>query len=405
MLADEMGLGKTAQAIGVINKIKAKSVLIIAPSFLKYNWKAEIEKWITIPYHIEIIHGEIRRDSFQSDEVLSNEYCLIVIVSYGLTLNASIFKYLMRDKFIIGILDESHYVKSPKAKCTKQILKKRGLIHNCDLKMLLTGTPMLNRPSELYTILKSLAPDSIAPYTTRHKFEEHFCDGHLDQYGRWNAKGASNLDELNKILKPIMLRRLKKDVLTQLPDKSINIVRFQKTQRVENEEEKMDNDLGAIPRIRKIISEDKTATVIKYIQHILNTSNRKVVVFAYHIDLVDAIYKQFHKIAVAITGSTPLPRREQLIWRFQNDAIKRLFIGQIKAAGVGITLTAASHVIFAEPSWCPGELDQAMDRCHRIGQTEKVHVTFLIMENTIEEYQVTSVDSKRKVIHNVVDKV
>jgi len=201
LLADEMGLGKTIQAIGGINDLCAKSVLIVCPAGLKLNWQDELRIWLKEKDHKIYIVGK-------KSSIIPRS-ATIILVNYDVISHSNIFYQLAERDYDIIICDESHYLKTMGAARTKAMLKSKGLIRKGKYKWLLTGTPVLNRPMELFAILKVLANENIKPYDTWAKFAYRFCGAFHDQWG-FNTRGASHLDDLNLRLKPFMLRRLKK---------------------------------------------------------------------------------------------------------------------------------------------------------------------------------------------------
>ncbi len=412
LVADEMGLGKTIQAIGYINlNSDVKTVLIICPASLKINWKQELEKWLVRPFKIDILNGDGIAD--------------ITITNYE-----SVKKYfseLTSRKWDLLVLDESHYIKNYKAQRTKYITgfyedksKKvwiKGLKDYATQKILLTGTPILNKPMELFTQLKVLGNElGKNPFA----FQRQYVDTN-----NWGGEiGTKNLDELQmKLRTSCMIRREKKDVLLELPDKIRQVItlprdilsasdRKDTSKITEYLSENWDVATGKlktsripfeeIAEIRHEQSIKKIPYVIEHLENVLE-DEEKVVVFAHHHDVVNAIYDKFKDISVVATGNETLKERDEAVNRFQNDANVKLFIGSIQAMGVGITLTASSTVIFAEVEWRPGDLFQAEDRLHRIGQKSTVLVQYLVINDSIDSYMINKILNKIDVIESVVD--
>lgn len=428
MLCDEMGLGKTIQAIAAINKLGARKVLIVCPATLKLNWKRELEKWLDKERSIQVL---------TTTNVIIDPNVDIVIVNYDLlTYGAAttlgvykagredalgareglILSQILKRKWAVGIFDESHYLKNLKALRTKAVLQRDRIASHCVYKWFLTGTPVLNRPSELYPIFRAVFPDVIFPYVTYTKYAMKFCGGHYDGYKLWD-RGASNIEELSRRIKRagIMLRRLKKDVLTELPDKQYQLVpMIGCTTRIamplisesmkwikKLKHQDIGGELGEISELRHRIAQTKLPLCIEHIRGLLETEE-KIVVFAYHSDIIDALAEAFKgDEAVVLDGRMSQKAREEAVKSFQESPECRIFIGQIQAAGVGITLTAARTVVFVESSWVPGEIAQAVDRCHRIGQKDSVLAQFLIIEDSIEEHMLATVIDKLKTIEKI----
>lgn len=409
LLADEMGLGKTVQAICGANELKAKKIVIICPAVVKLNWKRELETWLTTPLKIQIING--RKD-------VINLMTDVVIVNYDLLISPDLFKQFLRLKFAVGIFDEAHYLKNRSAKRTKAVLLKGGIASRCVYKWFLTGTPILNRPIELYPILRAVAPNIIAPYDTYDSFAYRFCDAYFDGF-QLCASGASNMDDLSARLNSgFMLRRLKKDILKELPDKQYQMVAIpadgamKKLIQQEFTFSKGDakyhsvgGDGAELAVIRHKLALSKVRTCIEHIEDALEETP-KVVIFAYHTDVIEQLAAGLSQYgAVTITGKTALGQRQKNIDAFGNDPKCRVIIGNIQAMGTGVDglQKQSSMVIFVETSWVPGEIDQAIDRVHRYGQQRGVLVQFLVIAESLEENMMRTVIDKKDTISKIVE--
>lgn len=407
LLADEQGLGKTIQAICAVVKIGAKRVIVVCPAGLKLNWQREFRTWAP-NLTSQVMSG--RTDKVQDVN--------IVIVNYDLLVGEGILGQLLKLKFAVGIWDEAHYLKTRSARRTKAVFLKGALASRCVYKWFLTGTPVLNRPVELYPMLKAAAPEVIYPFLSYEQFARRYCGGFFDGF-QFVAKGSTNIEELNqKLTKDFMLRRLKKDVLKELPDKMYQIIDVEakdaetrKLIAAEFNWSKQDvayqKDLATggaeLALLRHELARKKVGAAVEHIKGLLE-ENEKVVVFGYHKDVIAGLrdgLKEFNP--VIITGDTHSIARDEAVYDFQKDTKTRVFIGQITAAGTGITLTAASTVVFVETSWVPGEIAQAEDRCHRIGQKDSVLVQFLVFAGTLEEHQLRTVVDKKLTIEKIVD--
>ena len=413
LVADEMGLGKTIQAIGYINLTPSiKNVLVICPASLKINWKQELEKWLVRPYQIGILNGHGITD--------------ITITNYESV--KKYFSLLTSQTWDLLVLDESHYIKNKKAQRTKYITgfydKKgeektwiKGLKDYAKQKILLTGTPILNKPGELFTQLKVVGSDLGKNWK---KFIQSYVQ--TDYWG--NAIGVKNLEDLQRKLRSsCMIRREKKDVLKELPDKLRQVITLPsdiltETEREKNEEiihflsENWDIATGKlksktfpfeeISEIRHQQALKKIPYVIEHLENVLENED-KVVVFAHHHDVIDAIYEKFKDISVVATGNESLNQRDEAVKKFQSDPNVKLFIGSTQAMGVGVTLTASSTVIFAEVEWRPGDLFQAEDRLHRIGQKSTVLVQYLLINESIDSFMIKKILSKIDTIEAVTN--
>jgi len=407
LLADEMGLGKTIQAIDAINKLDASTVLIVCPASVKENWKRELNTWLKEPKKIEVVYGTKHRIPRSAD---------IVILNYDLIHCEKIRAQLAVRKFHVGIFDESHYLKNPSAKRTKAVLVRGGLASQCRHKWFMTGTPVLNRPVELYPLLKAAAPDVIAPYSTFVRFARRWCGAYWDGF-RMITDGATNILELNErlIKSGFMMRRSKDEVLPQLPDKQYQIIpvlpgkeklepRFMNWSKDDARNVPNVTDGGAeLAAFRRLLAKSKLKEVIAQAKDLLQ-EKKKIVIFAYHREMITELEKALSEFQPAVIhGGVPSSTRIMEVDAFQNDRECRVFIGQITAAGTGITLTAADTVLFAEISWVPGEVLQAADRVHRIGQKNNVLIQFMVIEDSLEEYILRTIIDKRRLIKSLVE--
>jgi len=418
LIADQMGLGKTMQAIGFINYKKLKRILIICPATLKTNWEKELKKWLTFKSTIGIAY---------SKQPFPNKN--IVIINYDII---NKFEDVKNKTWDLLICDESHYIKNNTAERTRQIVgsNRRGIAPiKADHYLFLTGTPILNRPREIWTVANFLHPEEFSNFFS---FAHRYCGAYNTGYG-WNYNGASNLEELQDRLRSLfMVRRLKSEVLKELPDKIRQVITIPysslatqidnekilydkykdiiqniKGMEVYEKENKCKSTAPALSEISAAREQTALAKVPFVIEHIKESleQEEKIVVFAHHHSVVNAIASNFKRTEyVLLTGQTPQKTRELAIRAFQESPTKRLFIGSILAAGVGITLTAASHIIFAELDWVPGNLCQAEDRCHRIGQKDSVFVQHMIAEQSIDSLMIDSIFRKQEIIEKALNK-
>jgi SWI/SNF-related matrix-associated actin-dependent regulator 1 of chromatin subfamily A len=253
-------------------------------------------------------------------------------------------------------------------------------------------------------------------------YAQKYCGARHNGYG-WDFSGATNTEELHeKLVNTIMIRRKKSEVLKDLPEKLrafvpmelnnrdtyrnaevdfINFVRQYKGQAAANRASNA-QALAEIEGLKQLAVKGKMNQAIDWIENFLEVDG-KLVVFAIHKFVIDMLMERFGNVAVKIDGSVSGVNRDQAVQRFQTDDATRLFVGNIRAAGVGLTLTAANNVVFLELPWTPGELTQAEDRCHRIGQQGNVTINFLLAENTIEEKIARLIDNKQRVLDSVLD--
>lgn len=401
ILGDEQGLGKTTQAIVAALENNHKKILIICPSTLKYNWKEEIKAYDKE----ENIHVCSSKD-FSTKKKWT-------IVNYDLL--QKVETELKKKKFDLLICDEAHYAKSTasiRAKSTKRIAT------SCARVWLLTGTPIANRPIDFYQLLK----------ITRHElskdkqfFVRKFCGG-IQTFWGYDTRGASNLKELHYKTQDIILRRKKEDCL-DLPEKILtpvylevsNFKDYEKAPEVrmnERYEDSLDptsEDFGKdmefgsefvyLAAWRKFCASEKLkdGSTLNLVQNALD-NEEKVIVFSSYLDVIDQLKEKLGDIAITIDGRVPVEERQNRVNQFQNDSKIRVIICNIAVAAVGLTLTAASHVIFNDLPWSPAALAQAMDRAHRIGTKKNVNVYFPVYLKTIDEIMLKSLQEK---IHNI----
>jgi SWI/SNF-related matrix-associated actin-dependent regulator of chromatin subfamily A-like protein 1 len=408
LLADEPGLGKTIQTIGVINVCNYNKIVIICPASLIYNWQNELNKWLKESLNLQIIkngHTKIKEDT------------QIVIGSYHLICNDFIQNQISSKTWDLVIIDEAHYLKNPKALRTKKILGKETFLKKASKIMLLTGTPILNRPIEIYPILRTLFPKVLGKYNRYQAFTERYCGAHQTIMG-WDVSGSSNEEELGENLKKVMIRRYKKDVIKDLPDKIYQVIDLDPGQaeikNIVNREKLMYEDLknsglnlyAELATVRRELGEAKVPHVVNHILMLLESGIDKLVVFAHHKNVVDALSAAFSKnniINVVVKGDTSITQRQEHVTEFQNNPNVKIFVGNITSAGVGITLTAAYQVVFAEFSWSPAEIQQAIDRCHRIGQKNCVIAQFLTIQNSLDSYMIKTIIDKEFIINKIIN--
>ncbi|XP_056168326.1 uncharacterized protein LOC115690629 isoform X12 [Syzygium oleosum] len=375
LIADEMGLGKTLQAIAVAACVcDSWPVLVLTPSSLRLHWATMIQQWLNIPSSDILVLlsqcGGSNRSGFRimSSNTKSSVHLdgLFNIISYDVV--QKLQNVLMSSDFKLVIADESHFLKNAQAKRTAATLP---VIKKAQYAILLSGTPALSRPIELHKQLEALYPDV---YKNVHEYGQRYCKGGI--FGVY--QGSSNHEELHNLMKAtVMIRRLKKEVLSELPVKR----RQQVFLDLANKDMK---------RINALFCEIYTDSAEAKIPAVL--------------DYLETVVEKKKKVGcIRIDGSTPAVARQALVTDFQEkDAIKAAVLS-IRAGGVGLTLTAASTVIFAELSWTPGDLIQAEDRAHRIGQVSSVNIYYLLANDTVDDIIWDVVQSKLENLGQVLD--
>lgn len=448
ILADEMGLGKTRQAIIATRETEADTKLVICPASLKINWKREILAVYPQDAVFVVESGKER--------TIGSEYDWIVI-NYDM-----LPKYLEQLKGMIadleigaGIADEAHYIKGKatiRAKATLELLTALERVY------LLTGTPIMNRPIELFNMLVvAKHPLSIS----RTMYGKKYCGAQLkcmvtdlaagkrffvdpkgtfpfrqkpDRYKvmMWNDEsGATHLDDLRREISPIFLRRTKKEVL-DLPEKiiSVEVCEIDKQWRklydtawdsyvewLSNNPDlgkNMDNILQAqalveLMKLKQVCAQSKVDRVIADIENACD-QEQKVIVFTQFTEIVQMLKSGLErkigspvKDVVTLTGADDMQARQRSVDAFQNDPDTKVIVCNIKAGGVGLNLTAASIVMFVDMEWSPEIHAQAEDRAHRIGQQGTVSVYYYVVKDTIEEDIVELLEQKKAIIKQVTD--
>lgn len=440
IIADQMGLGKTVQALATAAAANAFPMIVVCPASLKLNWLNETRKWLPTKT-ATVLNGKMIT-------VTELEKADVIILNYDI-----LSKWMPRLAAIhykMVVLDEAHYVKNYKAQRTENAkLLLTGGKFTDEIKMpgatyrlLLTGTPILSRPQELIAPLGMLG--RLNDLGGFWPFAKRYCQAHQTRWG-WDMGGADHLDELNtKLRATCYIRREKAEVLKELPAKQrafisltlanakeyalaeADIVNYA-AERAINKADFLDEiailsedqrkaaidaraddaatraenaeTLVRIELLKQLAAEGKLDAAIEWITDFLE-SGEKLVVFATHKHIIRKLAEHFQ--APAITGETPVERRQEYVDRFQTDDTCRLIILNIQAGGVGLTLTAASNVAFLELGWTPALHDQAEDRCHRIGQTDAVTAWYLLAQDTIDDEIFKLLESKRKVFEAAV---
>uniref|UniRef100_A0A8D2J5L7 SWI/SNF-related matrix-associated actin-dependent regulator of chromatin subfamily A-like protein 1 n=1 Tax=Varanus komodoensis TaxID=61221 RepID=A0A8D2J5L7_VARKO len=399
LLADDMGLGKTIQAICIAAYYRKEwPLLVIAPSSVRYTWAEAFYKWLPSlsPDTVSVIAT--------SKDCLTAR--LINIVSFDLL---SKMQKQLKTTFQVVIVDESHFLKNGKtARCRAAL----PLLKAAKRVILLSGTPAMSRPAELYTQIAAIRPSFFPQF---HAFGLRYCDAKQSPWG-WDYSGSSNLGELKLLLEEsIMIRRLKSDVLSQLPAKQRKVVvvasegmnaRTKAALKAAAKEmakgyKSKQEEKEALILFYNRTAEAKIHCIIEYILELLESGREKFLVFAHHKLILDAITEELEKKHVGyirIDGSTPSAERQSLCEEFQFTKKHSVGLLSLTAANMGLTLSAADLVVFAELFWNPGVLIQAEDRAHRIGQTSSVNIHYLVAKGTADDYLWPMIQEKIRVL-------
>lgn len=383
LISDPMGSGKTIEAIAILNFFNAEDVLIICPASMKGTWKAALKEWLVNKVNIQI-------ESYNKAGKIKKK------------------------KWDFLILDECHYVKNPKAKRTEHILGKDGLYKYAKHTVALSGTPVANRPIELFTLLKALAPECIN-HMNFFQYGKTFCNAYQGRWG-WDFSGANKktLAGLGvKLRSNFMVRRLKDQILPFLPKKQVRQILLTQSNKAKNLFKAIDKFVtikggevklsGHVSTERKEIGELKVPKAIEHIKDQLENKD-KIVVFAHHISVLDKLQEGLKEYGlVRLDGATDEKNRNDAVNSFQNNPDIKIFLGSLTAAGIGITLTAADYMVVVEASWVPAENQQATDRIHRIGQKNNVLIDFILFEDSIDKLIINAHISKNKNINALMN--
>lgn len=402
--ADQPGSGKTIQTAGLINECpEIWNVLILCPASLRLNWEQELQKWLI---------DDIGR---------------IEVVSYDSAWREQNFSRLSSENWDLIVMDEAQYVKDGKS---KRSMAAQSLAISVPRLVLLTGTPVDNVPSDLFPLLHTLRPKMFPDFT---QFAIRYCGAFLQEItvrGRtkkvWNTSGSSNEEELQDILRStLMIRRLKKDVLPQLPKKIRQIIEIENNEKAVKVEDRawksvceevgyaealkqLEDGVGVafseMAGVRKEVALAKVPYVLDFVENLLKSVD-KIVLFAHHKDVVSALMEGLKAYnPVRLVGGMNDKDKNESVVRFQNDQSVKVFVGNIKAAGVGLTLTASSTVVFAEVVGVPAQMEQAEDRCCRIGAAvDSVLVYHLVLNGSLDVKMVRKLVEKQEVADKILD--
>jgi SWI/SNF-related matrix-associated actin-dependent regulator 1 of chromatin subfamily A len=405
ILADDMGLGKTTSVVISALETEVKKILVICPASLKINWMREFQLYTDR----EIFICEGKKYSTESD---------IVIMNYDIVKNFYDTKSpetspIIQSNFDLIVIDEAHYISNTTAIRTKLI---NSFAKKSKRLWLLSGTPMTSRPINYFNLL-SLIDSPVAQNWMAYVIR--YCEGYQFRVGGnkkvWNTNGASNLEELRDRTSRQVLRRLKTEVL-DLPEKIINPVYLRLKSReyedlmgdyynwYESKDESTRSltvQFTKIMKVRQVIANEKVESTIEIAENILE-QGKKVIIFTNFTEVLQRIHSHFGKKSVYLDGSCSKTSRQHAIDEFQNNDKIKIFVGNLKAAGAGITLTASEVVIMNDLSFVPSDHAQAEDRAYRYGQKNNVLVYYPIFENTIEGIVYDILSHKKNIIDVVM---
>ena len=420
ILADDMGLGKTTQSIVAAIESNAKKILVVCPSSTKINWEREINVFCNDTTIIDGKKFSEAKFTIINFDILKNFHTLVKKGKENET--TIIHRELAEAGFDLCIIDEAHYLKNNDS-IRGKIMVELSVKYNIEKVWLLTGTPVANRPMDFFNLLKiikSPIAQNWQHYATRYcegkKFFRTLKNGQKKQI--WITDGASNLEELSSKTKNIILRRLKTDVL-DMPDKVITpmyhlldskqqaqyeylweeyILAKKALGKKVKEEQK---DLVELILLRQFIAQQAIAYTIEMVENAIEM-DRKVIVFTSFTDELNTIADHFGKAAVRHNGPMTNTMKQKSVDSFQNNDKIKVFVGNIKSAGVGITLTEGTVVIFNSFDWVTGNNEQAEDRAFRIGQKNDVNVYYQLFDNTISTRMWETLKYKKDIISTIM---
>jgi SNF2 family DNA or RNA helicase len=425
-IADEMGLGKTLQAIATLESVDSYPAVIMCPPNLVLNWKNEYKKWLPKRKVTVVTAGKGMKEDFPADGTYD-----VLVVGYS---NITHWESRLKGNRAY-VLDESHYCKTLTAKRTKSAKKIVASAKPNAVVLLLTGTPVTNRPAEYVAQLDILG--KIKDFGGTWGFYRRYCAAFQDKWGQWHLDGASNLEELNEKLRSVCyIRRTKSQVLTELPPifhqellvpgASAPMLEYKKAEAdivefLVERAKQIALELGQSPHsaavrarmkaesaqnlirlsvLRRLAAKAKMETINEWVEQ-RTADGSKVVIAAHHRDVVDELANRFG--GLKIQGGMSVEDVEIAKKKFQEESSATVMVLSIQAAKTGHTLTASQEILFVELPWTPADIDQTYSRLHRMGQRGSVTATYALCAGTIDEEIYALIASKRHVVNSAVD--
>jgi SNF2 family DNA or RNA helicase len=425
---DQPGLGKTPTSIAFCNAIEAYRVLVIVPASIRIQWEERIREWSTIP-NVKVATMLKTKDGIHPTAHYQ-------VISYDAARNPAILRAILKYDWDVLICDEAHKMKNMEALTTRAILgNSRGEYQHGDMKLpaiaskakhklALTGTPLLNRPSECYVLFRHFDHEAI-DFLSEDDFKERYnrqADMRTIEGKRFKLESTSlELELQNRLRVNIMARHEKKDVLRFMKPPRYSIVRvledsaIHEAKEVEGllglsiEEIQTTKDfeiLGHIAEARRLMGIAMAPQVIDYASDFLEGSEEKLTIFGWHIEVLDILQKGLERFGVCrVDGRKSALSRQKAVDDFVNDGSKRVFLGNIQAAGTGLDglQKVCSRCYLAEPDWVPAQNEQAVSRLDRIGQEEIVSAEIFVAPGSISEKILVKALEKLNVVHRVLD--
>jgi len=410
LLADSPGVGKTAQALGYLTHSGHKRSLIVCPASVKFSWENEIKKWTRMKHFIVDPKTKI-------EEIPFDVHCVII----NFDILKKFFNEFMKYKWDCMVVDECHLIKSPTAIRSKVV---KTLSRNIPNVIMLTGTPVLSRPIEMFNVLTII--DSKV-WNSYYGFATKYCGGKQGYWG-FEAKGATNLPELKQRISKYFLRRTKEEVLKELPPKNrvevpidlpkeerkqydlveSNLVAYLKTYKKGKSEKDIARSLQAEKLVRlNLLREINAMGKISAAKDLIDTiidADEKVIVFSGFNAPLKELSEMYEENSVLLLGETPVDERGAMVAKFQENPDCKIFFGGTKSAGVGITLTAASNVIFLDLPWNPADLEQGENRAHRPGaEYECLNIYTIYSRDSVDGFMRKLLDRKQEIIDQLIE--
>ena len=409
LIGDQPGLGKTPQAIALANEMSARKTLVVVPANIRLQWAYAIRDWSMM--QSPVIYPILK----SADGV--NPHAQWTILSYDLTRSEGIFEALKRHKYDLVILDEAHYLKNNEAQRTQQVFGDNGLRNECGYVLSLTGTPLPNRPRECYTLARGICWDAI-DWQDEEEFRDKYNPSHFN--GKFAREVAGRTPELNARLRShFMVRRLKRDVLKQLPKVTHEIIHIEpdgsirkalQSEAMLDLSEDMINK-GSIPpgmisTVRKEMGIALAPHIADYVNMVMEGGEHKIFLAGWHKEVLDIWERVLHKRGtVRVDGRTSPTRKQLAVNTFINDPKCGVFIGNLLSSGIGTDglQKVCSRVVIGEPDWVPGNNEQVVSRLDRIGQEMPVLAEYPVAPGSLSERVLSSSLEKMQDIHTALD--
>jgi SWI/SNF-related matrix-associated actin-dependent regulator 1 of chromatin subfamily A len=412
LIADEMRLGKTLQTLLYCKAFRKKRpVIVVCPAAVKYVWQHQA--WEHTKIRATVLEGR----TASAHTLQSNEEMIILNYEILAAWTPYLKKLCKKSKRrAILVFDESHYVKSRRAKRYRAL---RSLAKLFKYVIAISGTPLVSRPSELWTTLNILRPDL---YPSFQIYAHRYCKPKYTPWG-WQYKGATNLKELHRNLNAnLMIRRLRKDVLPYYKEPIREIVPLEMKKKKEYRQAETNfikwlskksrskaikaakaARLVQMGYLARLAAELKLPAVLKWIDDFLESTDEKLILCGIHEKIIRTIYERHKKVAVIVDGKVSGRKKEIAKKSFMNNKKIRIFIGQLHAAGVGIDLSKANTVAFTELGWVSGDHNQFEDRAVHINKKKAINIIYLVAKDSIEEDRCLILQDKQKVVSSTLD--